>query len=70
MMSGDSVHYSVGHAIFFGELRTDFSVLAFDFVSNGLADVMEKRGGFSNTFFGADFFGNHAGNMCHFNRMQ
>ena len=32
--------HSVGHAIFFGKLGADLGVLAFDFVSDSLANIV------------------------------
>ena len=60
----------VGHAVFFGEFGADVGVFAFDFVSDGFAHVVEESGGFSDALVGANFFGDHAGHVGHFYRVQ
>ena len=55
------------HAILGGQVGADMMVAAFDFVADGFADVVEQGGGFGDADIGADFFGDHSGQMRHFN---
>ena len=60
----------VWHAIFLGELSTDFSVFAFDFVSDGFANIVEQSSGLGDAFISTNFFGDHTGHVGHFDRVK
>ena len=60
----------IGHTVFFGELGADFGVFAFNFVGDGLADVVEQGGGLGDALVGANLVGNHTGDVGHLNRVE
>lgn len=70
VMGGHGVDDGVGHTVFLGELGADFGVLAFDFVGDGLTDVVEQGGGLGDAFVGADFVSDHTGDVGHFDGME
>jgi hypothetical protein len=62
----DGVHDGLVHAVLLGEVGADVVVATLDLVRDGLADVVEQGGGLGDADVGADVFGDHAGQVGHF----
>ena len=60
---------TLAQASFTGQLSTDMVMLAFNFVGNCLAHIVQQRRYFGGADISANLASNHTGHMRHFGRM-
>ena len=69
VMSLNRMTDTLAQASFAGQLSTDMVMLAFNFVGNCLAHIVQQRRYFGSTNISANLASNHTSHMRHFGRM-